>query len=109
MKNTVKNKNTINDLFTKSKTLSTKSLFFRYMKGDNLSLVTVSTKNFKRAVDRNRIKRLLREVLRGEELGTVALVYTGKTLPTLEDLKKEFEQIKNKLSFSRDGNFSIKG
>lgn len=59
----------------------------------------VSSKIFKKAVDRNRIKRLIREAWRlqknelKEKLETdkkqmnVFFIYTGKTLPTFPDVK----------------------
>lgn len=70
----------------------------RILEGDNAYMVTVSSKNFKRAVDRNRIKRLMREVIRENEIkGTFALIYLGKELPTLETLKTEFNEIKKRV------------
>lgn len=42
----------------------------------------VSTKNFKRAVDRNRIKRLVRNEVKGiTPTKSVAIVYVGKEIP----------------------------
>jgi ribonuclease P protein component len=70
----------------------------RMIEGDDSYMVTVSIKNFKRAVDRNRIKRLLREVVRTNKIkGTFALIYLGKELPTLEVLKNEFDGIKKRI------------
>lgn len=68
------------------------------MEGDNAYMVTVSSKNFKRAVDRNRIKRLMREVVRRSEIkGTFALIYLGKGLPDLETLRKEYNDLVSRL------------
>lgn len=70
----------------------------RTIEGDNAYMVTVSSKTFKRAVDRNRIKRLLREVIKGSGIkGTYALIYIGKELPTLESLKIEFNGIRERI------------
>ena len=42
----------------------------------------VSTKNFKRAVDRNRIKRLMRNEVKGiTPTKSVAIVYVDKEMP----------------------------
>jgi len=62
-------------------------------------VISVSKRNFKRAVDRNRIKRLIREAyrLQKEELlslfsskpSYVAILYTAKEEIQLEELKKK--------------------
>ncbi|MEP7373759.1 MAG: ribonuclease P protein component [Chitinophagaceae bacterium] len=69
----------------------------------------VSSRNFKTAVDRNRIKRLTKEAwrLQKNELGTsikeqnrklnVFLIYTGKKLPVYEDVYSSIKQIVLKL------------
>ncbi|MBX0292876.1 ribonuclease P protein component [Hymenobacter sp. HSC-4F20] len=64
-------------------------------------LVSVSKRNFKRAVDRNYLKRVLREAYRlnkyrlveaegGHHLGYLAIIYTGKE-------KKPFTLVEKKL------------
>jgi ribonuclease P protein component len=67
--------------------------------------VAVSKKNFKKAVDRNRIKRLLREAyrLQKNELQlklegdnkqlAIFFIYTGKELPVINDLKDKIKVI----------------
>lgn len=65
---------------------------------------TVSKKNFKRAVDRNRIRRLMKESWRlqknalqlslqanGQSL-IVFLIFTGKELPEYQLVQKKIEQ-----------------
>jgi ribonuclease P protein component len=71
--------------------------------------VGVSSRNFKKAVDRNRIKRLLREVYRTQKhdlIDAVALqiselnvffLYVGKELPEYIDLKVSMEKTLEKL------------
>ena len=49
----------------------------------------VSTKNFKRAVDRNRIKRLMRNEVKGiTPTKSVAIVYVGKEVPKKIEIRK---------------------
>jgi ribonuclease P protein component len=69
----------------------------------------VSAKNFKKAVDRNRIKRLTREAwrLQKKELQdklreynrqlNVFFIYTGRELPEYEELKKKVASVIKKL------------
>lgn len=71
--------------------------------------IGVSTKNFKKAVDRNRIKRLTREawrlqkntveeILQGKQKSLhVFLVYTGKELPVYADVFAKVAVILKKL------------
>ena len=66
----LKNKNLITDLFASGKSASVFPLKMIYLKNDHESPfkvqagVSVSKRNFKLAVDRNRIKRLMRESYR---------------------------------------------
>ena len=70
----------------------------------------VSTKTFRKAVDRNRIKRLLRESWRvqknslkeifekkGQSL-YVFIIYTGKELPVYLDMHKKINQVITRLN-----------
>ena len=71
--------------------------------------VSASKRSFKKAVDRNRIKRLLREAyrLQKEELqraltesgksGAVFFLYTGKTLPSFAEVKEVMAKVLKKL------------
>ena len=80
--------------------------------------VGVSTKNFKRAVDRNRIKRLTREAWRlqkndlSEKIKTtqkqlnVFFIYTGKELPDFTTVKDKVAVALKKLADKIDENIS---
>ncbi|HEU5168649.1 MAG TPA: ribonuclease P protein component [Chitinophagaceae bacterium] len=80
--------------------------------------VGVSAKNFKRAVDRNRIKRLTREAWRlqknelSEKVKTtqkqlnVFLIYTGKELPDFTTVRDKVTVVLKKLADKIDENIS---
>ena len=80
--------------------------------------VGVSSKNFKRAIDRNRIKRLTREAWRlqknelSEQVKTsqkqliVFFIYTGKELPDFTTVKDKVAVALKKLADKIDENIS---
>lgn len=69
------------------------------------TLVSVSKRAFKRAVDRNRIKRLMREAWRlhkhtayaalqkHEKQRALVLIYVGKELPTFEGIQASMQTL----------------
>lgn len=71
--------------------------------------VSVSKKYFKRAVHRNRIRRLMREGYRLQKAGLILalrtqglvmhlfIIYTGKELPAFEDVKNKLGIILQRL------------
>lgn len=80
--------------------------------------IGVSGKNFKKAVDRNRIKRLTREAYRVQKISleeklkeknlqlNLFFIYTGKELPDFNTVKKKLKLILDKLIKIADENVS---
>ncbi|NOT52148.1 MAG: ribonuclease P protein component [Chitinophagaceae bacterium] len=111
----LKSRKLIDELFDKGQKFSTG--FFRVHFLFNESAESklqfgagVSNKNFKKAVDRNRIKRLTKEAwrLQKNELNeklllsgkmmNVFLIYTGKTIPEYSGVFETITKIINKLT-----------
>lgn len=110
----LKSRKLIEQLFAEGKSVSVPPLRAVYLKthdqdADVKTGVSVSTRNFKKATDRNRIKRLLREAYRlnkaplvghinrsGLQLA-VFIIYTDKGLPELTELNPKMQLILNKL------------
>ncbi len=95
-KERLKSRKKIQSLFSEGKSLAFSPFRVIYQLQDDVSLqvgVAVSTRQFKKAVDRNRIKRLIREAyrLQKNELNSLLIsrnkgldlfiIYNGKTLP----------------------------
>lgn len=71
---------------------------------------TVPKRNFRRAVDRNHIKRLMREAFRKNKAAVYALltqqgretamlfVYTGRSLPDYQEVEKQINRCLHQLS-----------
>jgi ribonuclease P protein component len=109
----LKSKTHIDTLFKEGKSVSAFPLRLVYMpssQSDSMlskTGVSVSKRNFKRAVDRNRIKRLIREAYRlhkSEYLSNILtphafmILYIGKEMPTLQELEKKMLVLFNKIS-----------
>ncbi|MCK0158089.1 ribonuclease P protein component [Cellulophaga sp. F20128] len=110
-KEKLKSKKLIEQLFTEGKTVTNFPIKLIYLPCtlENTPLkvgVTVAKRNFKSAVDRNRIKRLLREAYRSNKHivynnieGDYALLflYIGKQMPESETIEKSTIAVLTKL------------
>lgn len=109
----LKSKTLIDKLFKEGKSVSAFPLRLVYMPSDESNSVlskagvSVSKRNFKRAVDRNRIKRLIREAYRlhkAQYLSNILtphafmILYIGKDMPTLQELEKKMMVLFDKIS-----------
>ena len=112
----LKSRKLIDQLFAKGKSFGVFPLKVFYMesasgKGEAIQAgVGVSSRNFRKAVDRNRIKRLLREVYRlnktlihepvttQEKKLSVFFLYTGKELPEFALLNDKMRKALEKLA-----------
>ena len=113
----MKSRKQIEQLFTDGKnfSLSPFRIYYRLMPiitdaQSNLQFgAGVSGKNFKRAVDRNRVKRLTREAYRVQKIQlqeilkqkgvqlNLFFIYTGKELPVFSMMKEKVNVILNKM------------
>jgi len=99
MKNTIKNKREIETLFSKGNNLVGKIVMFKISNtNDPKFLVVAPIGKFKRAVDRNRIKRLLRESMKDIKLSkNIAVIYISKEIETLENIKNDIDMLAKKM------------
>ena len=84
MKYSLKNKSVIEKIFSEGKKINKYPLLILELDSETKGfLVTTSSKKFKRAVDRNLIKRYIREGLNGiVPKKSIAIVYIGEELPS---------------------------
>lgn len=110
----LKSRKIIEQLFKEGKAFNLPPFRVYYLfKSKDVSLqfgTGVSTRNFKKAVDRNRIKRLIREAWRLQKLPlkemvkeqntplSVFIIYTAKELPVYKDISGRMEKTISKLS-----------
>jgi ribonuclease P protein component len=101
----------LNRAFSEGSKLQAKSILVRYTQSTFDApfpyqvATTVSKRRFKRAVDRNRIKRLLREAWRleknrllvnwslGDPQRALVFVYIGREIPTFEECQHNIRKI----------------
>lgn len=112
-KERLKSRKAIDELFQNGKrfTVPPFRVYYTITKGDALQFgVGASTKNLKKAVDRNRIKRQIREAYRLQKKSLQELVqnnksaldlfiiYTEKELPDYQQIYAQVEKVISKIS-----------
>lgn len=98
----ISSKKQIEFLFTNSKNIFQFPLKINYIVSDNNKklnkiLISVSKKNFKKAVDRNKIKRIIREgyrknkniLIQSNNTFEIAFVYIHKQLISQQEMEKK--------------------
>jgi len=121
----LKSRKLIEELFSKGQRISVfpYRVFYQFQQKDGASIKNslqfgagAGTRNFKKAVDRNRIKRLTREAWRLQNTKlkkkldahthamTVFFIYTGKELPAFDFVKEKTALIIEKLLTVADEN-----
>jgi len=90
------NKVEIDKLFKTGKKSYGKILKVVSIPGSGEIIISAPIKIFKRAVDRNRVKRLIREAIREVDLSNINafIIYNIAEIKTLEEIKEDLKKIK---------------
>ena len=105
--NKLKGVQNVSDVFKKGKTIDASGLRFFYLSSEKSAWgVSVGKRNFSLAVERNKIKRMLREGARKQLLGVVkglgvschfVVLYVGKKVPQKKTLDGMFGRLVKKI------------
>ena len=89
------NKVEIDKLFKTGKKSYGKILKVVSIPGSGEIIISAPIKIFKRAVDRNRVKRLIRESIREVDLSNINafIIYNIAEIKTLEEIKEDLKKI----------------
>ena len=90
------NKTEIDNLFKTGKKSYGKILKVVSVAGKGEVIISAPIKTFKRAVDRNRVKRLIREAIREVDLSNknAFVIYNIAEIKTLQEIKEDLKKIK---------------
>ena len=105
--NRLKGVQNVSEVFKKGKTIDASGLRFFYLSSAKSAWgVSVGKRNFSLAVERNKIKRMLREGVRKQLMGVVkglgvschfVVLYVGKKAPQKKTLDQMFDQLVKKI------------
>lgn len=89
------NKKVISELFITGRKIYTPTVNARFIKGEPEVMISVPIRLFKRAVDRNKIKRIIREVVRNKENSSysIALIYNSNKIENIKDIERDISKI----------------
>ena len=106
----LKGKKLIGNLFDEGNSIKAFPLILAYKSSEEINIefkvgFSVSKRNFNRAVDRNRIKRLMREYFRKNKYLFIKekqsfvymFIYVGKEMPVFSEIGKAMEKLALKL------------
>jgi ribonuclease P protein component len=90
------NKTEIDNLFKTGKKSYGKILKVISVAGNGEVIISAPIKTFKRAVDRNRVKRLIREAIREVDFSNknAFVIYNISEIKTLQEIKEDLKKIK---------------
>ena len=90
------NKTEIDNLFKTGKKSYGKILKVISVAGNGEVIISAPIKTFKRAVDRNRVKRLIREAIREVDFSNknAFVIYNIEEIKTLQEIKEDLKKIK---------------
>lgn len=89
------NKKVITELFVSGKKLYTPTINAKFIKGNPEVMISVPIRLFRKAVDRNRIKRIIREIVRNKTNSqySIALIYNSNKIEDTKDIERDINKI----------------
>lgn len=87
----------MDNLFNSGRKIYTKSFKLVWMESDESNvIISAPIKIFRKAVKRNRVKRLVREAIRGLDFSNknIFIIYTSKNIISLQNIKDELCKVK---------------
>lgn len=99
----LKDKKTIEKIFSDGKKIYTPTINAKFISGSPEIMISVPIRLFKKAVDRNRLKRLIRESVRNKsnDKFSIALIYNSDKIESFDVIEKDVNKIFNNLKLSQ--------